>query len=46
MEREIPMDRGEGATGEAPMHTGEGVTGGGDLWDHMLAHLQTRLTAA
>lgn len=46
MEREIPMDRGEratreGGTGEATMDTGEGATG--DLRDHMIAHLQTRV---
>lgn len=46
MEREIPMDREEGATGEVPMETGEGATRGGDPWEHMLAHLHTRLTAA
>lgn len=56
MEREIPMDRGEGIareggvgegpigegdTGEAAMDTGEGATG--DLQDHMIGYLQTRI---
>lgn len=41
---------GEGATGggEDPMEMGEGAIGGGggDLWEHMIVYLHTRLTAA
>lgn len=49
MEREILMDRGEGATreghtGEAAMETGEGL--GGDVWEQLIVHLQSRLEAS